>query len=137
MPLELTIRDESTDGRVTGETVVEFLTESITVEELIKSRVYQEVQDYNQRRSGVFTGLVRPAEAEPEERGFKLQKSRLIDWNEQYEIARAAFEKGQVLILVDDRQVDRLDERIELRPAIGDRAATSVSFLRLTPLVGG
>ena len=129
--MQLTIRDESTDGRALGESVVEFLTETTTVEELIRSRVYQEVQDYNLNKTGKFRGLVEPST----DRG--AEKGRTIDWKAQFETACEAFRKNRVLILVDDRQVERLDQTIDLRPATAARPATSVSFLKLTPLVGG
>ncbi|OAI53678.1 hypothetical protein AYO47_04255 [Planctomyces sp. SCGC AG-212-M04] len=129
--MQLTIRDESTDGRQLNESVVEFLTETISVEELIRSRVYQEVQDYNLKKTEKFHGLVDPA-AEPTRSG-----KRDIDWKAQFETACEAFRQNRVLILVDDKQVDRLDQTIELKPAIGDQPGTSVTFLKLTPLVGG
>jgi hypothetical protein len=129
--MQLTIRDESTDGRSLNESVVEFLTETITVEELIRSRVYQEVQDYNLKKTEKFRGLVDPsAERTSSDR-------RDIDWKAQFETACEAFRQNRVLILVDDKQIERLDQTIKLRPAIGDQSATSVSFLKLTPLVGG
>jgi hypothetical protein len=137
MALSLTIRDETTDGRAAGETVVEFLTERVTVEELIRSRVYQEVQDYNQRKPEEFQGLVRPTDAEEQLNGFKLKTARAIDWKVQFEAAKRAFEKSQVLILVDNRQVDRLNETIDLRPGTAESPGTAVTFLKLTPLVGG
>jgi hypothetical protein len=137
MALSLTIRDETTDGRAPGETVVEFLTERVTVEELIRSRVYQEVQDYNQQKPEKFRGLVRPTDAEEQLNGFKLKTVRQVDWKQQFEAAKRAFEKNQVLILVDNRQVERLDETIDLRPGTAESSATAVTFLKLTPLVGG
>jgi len=128
--MQLVVRDESTDGRPVGESVLEFLTEAITVEELIRGRVYQEVQDYNRTKSSKFRGLVSPAEESEQSR-------RDVDWKAQFETACEAFRTNRVLILVDDKQVERLDQTIELRPASGERPATSVTFLKLTPLVGG
>ncbi len=129
--MQLTIRDESTDGRSASESVVEFLTETITVEELIRGRVYQEVQDYNRKKTGKFRGLVDPAVSMPP------GEPREIDWKAQFEAACEAFRTSRVLVLVDDQQVERLDQTIELRPAVGEQPATSVTFLKLTPLVGG
>ena len=43
----LTIRDEELAGTTIHEFSLDFLTEHITVRELIRSRVYQEVQDHN------------------------------------------------------------------------------------------
>ena len=45
MSVTLTIRDENTAGDTTHTLTLDFLTERITVRELIRSRVYQEVKD--------------------------------------------------------------------------------------------
>ena len=47
MSITLTVRDETTSGDILHEFALEVLTERITVRELIRSRVYQEVQDFN------------------------------------------------------------------------------------------
>ncbi len=131
MATTLTVRDETTAGETTGELVLEFLTERITVRELIRSRVYQEVKDYNAAPASVFKGLVQPTDAEKTLNGFQMKKPRQIDWQEQFEKATTAFEGNRILVLVDDRQVESLDETIEIEPG------TQVSFLRLQMLVGG
>jgi hypothetical protein len=131
MPTTLTVRDETTGGGTLNEFALEVLTERITVRELIRSRVYQEVQDYNRRRPEVYRGLVQPTDAEKTLNGCKLPKARLIDWKKQFDKAIEAFEANGILILVDDKQAESLDEEIILRPD------TRVSFLRLTMLVGG
>lgn len=137
MPLALTVRDETAMGQTTNELVVEFLTEVVTVRELIRARVYQEVQDYNTRQPAEFRGLVQPTDAERTLNGGKLKSGRQIDWKEQFERACEAVEQARVLLLVDDRQVETLEQKVVLRPKTPDREATSVTFLKLTPLVGG
>lgn len=127
----LTIRDETMTGSITGEMTLEFLTEIITVRELIRSRVYQEVKDFNAQQTEHFRGLIQPTDTEATRNGFKLKKSREIDWRKQFEKAVEAFERNQVLILVNDHQAEALDEEITLAPD------TSVTFLKLTLLVGG
>jgi hypothetical protein len=127
----LTVRDETTSGGTLHEFALELLTERITVRELIRSRVYQEVQDYNQRQPQVFYGLVQPTDAEINLNGFTLRKPRTIDWKKQFDKAIEAFESNGIVILVDHKQVESLDEEIVIRPD------TRVSFLRLTMLVGG
>src|SRR5689334_20889599 len=106
MSTTLTVRDETPAGGVTNEWSLEFLAETITVRDLIRERVYQEVQDHNLRQgSAPYRGLVQPE-------GFELTlngpraggKPRPIDWRKQYEKAVEAFESNQVLILIDDRQ---------------------------------
>ncbi|MBI3467989.1 MAG: hypothetical protein HY000_33700 [Planctomycetes bacterium] len=131
MTATLTIRDETTAGQTLGEWALEVLTDRITVRELIRSRVYQEVQDYNLKQPEVFRGLVQPTDAEQTLNGFKLRKGRQIDWKRQCEKALEAFEQNRVLILVDEHQAESLDEEIEVKPG------TEVTFLRLVPLVGG
>ena len=131
MATTLLLRDETTSGQVLNEWSLECLTERITVRELIRSRVYQEVQDYNLKRPEFFRGLVQPTDAEVSLNGFKLKKPRLLDWKPQFEKAVAAFEANQILILINEHQADSLNEEIEIK------SDTQVSFLRLTLLVGG
>ena len=131
MPATLKIRDESLSGDPLHEWALEVLTERLTVRELIRSRVYQEVQDYNLRQQPEYRGLVRPEDAERTLNGWKLRKPWQLDWKRQFDKAVEAFEGNQVLILIDDRQAESLDEEFDVGPD------TVVSFLRLTPLVGG
>ena len=55
----------------------------------------------------------------------------MIDWEPQYDLACEAFETNRVLVIVNDRQAESLDDPITVTPS------TTVSFLRLVPLVGG
>jgi hypothetical protein len=114
-----------------AELTLEFLTEHITVRELIRSRVYQEVTEYNASRPEYFRGLVQPTDAERVLNAYRLRTRRKLDWEEQYQRALKAFAGNGIVILVDQRQVEDLDEQIELRHD------TKISFLRLMPLVGG
>jgi hypothetical protein len=131
MSATLTIRDETAGGQAFHEWALEVLTERMTVRELIRSRVYQEVQDYNQRQPDHFRGLIQPSLAEQTLKGVKLPKKRQIDWKAQFAKATEAFERNQILILLNDRQVESLDEEIEIKPGM------AVTFLKLTMLVGG
>ncbi|MCO6045212.1 hypothetical protein NG895_14970 [Aeoliella sp. ICT_H6.2] len=133
MPATLEVYDESTTGDRGEPIVLEFLTEEITIRELIRERVYQEVQDFNlqQAQQPVFRGLVMPTDAEQTLNGYKLKTKRQIDWQEQFDKATTAFEAGSILVLVNDRQADSLEERVTITPG------TTVSFLKLVPLVGG
>jgi hypothetical protein len=89
------------------------------------------VEEYNGRRSEYFRGLIRPADAERTLNGFRLRARRAIDAEEQCEKALEAFCRNGFILLVNDRQVEELDETIEVGPE------TSVTFLKLVPLVGG
>ena len=131
MSTTLTIRDATLSGQTVHEWSLDFLTERVTVRELIRGRVYQEVQDYNRRRPDRFQGLIQPAEDEQMLNGPRAARPREIDWHRQFERALEAFRKQQILILHSDRQLHDLDEEIEIKT--GDQ----VSFLRLTMLTGG
>ncbi len=83
--------------------VLDFLTERITVRELIRSRVYQEVKDYNTRQPEYFRGLVQPTAAEQTLNGFRLRTPRQLDWQKQFEKAIAFSEKpGYCMSMIDD-----------------------------------
>lgn len=133
MQTMVTIRDETTFGIGSLPFVFTLAvpTEQITVRELIRSRVFYEVQEYNARHSEFFHGLVQPNDAEKTLNGFKLSTRRELDWEKQFAIALQSFQQNGFLVLVDDRQVTDLDQMIEIRPD------TSVTFLKLIPLVGG
>lgn len=133
----LLVTDQTLDGTAAHRDAppieLTFPTHRITVRELIRERVYQEVEDHNRDLANkpVFRGLVTPTDAEVTLNGSRLRKPRTLDWKAQYEKAVAAFEAKAVLILVDDRQAESLDDTIEIE------RGTEVSFLKLTPLVGG
>ena len=132
MSVTLQIRDESTSGQKTDALSLDFLTERITVRELIRERVYQEVKDHNVKRNQtVFRGLVQPHDTERALNGFKLREPRQLDWKKQLDVALESFQRSGFIILIDDRQVESVDEEFTIRPD------TTVSFLKLVPLVGG
>jgi hypothetical protein len=131
MSVTLTIYDETLTGEKTPRLTLDFAVQRITVRDLIRDRVYQEVRDYNQSQPEYFRGLVQPTDSEQVLNGYKLPQRRLIDWEKQYEKALQAFQNNGFIILVNDRQVEELEEEIELTDEL------PISFLRLIPLVGG
>ena len=131
MPATLNIVDETLSGESLQEWAMEVLTDTLTVRELIRERVYQEVQDHNHRQPAKFRGLVQPGELEVTLNGEKPTAPRIIDWKAQYEKAIEAFENNLILILVNEVQAESLDQEIELRPG------ATVSFVKLKMLVGG
>ena len=136
MSVTLTIRDETASGKVYHELPLEFPTEQITVRDLVRERVYQEVQDFNRRQDEQnFRGLVQPSDAERVLNGqrveYRLKKHREINWKEQFEKAIEAFNHSGFFILIDDKQAENLDQEFTIGPG------TLVSFVKLTMLVGG
>jgi hypothetical protein len=131
MSTTLTIHDETSSGQKTHSFTLECLTERMTVRELIRARIYQEVQDYNTREPEYFRGLVEPTQAERTLNGYRLRERRKLDWQEQFQRAVEAFERNGFFVLVGNRQATSLDEEFEVK------VDTEVSFVKLVPLVGG
>lgn len=133
MPATLTVYDETTTGDRSDPIVLEFLTEHITIRELIRQRVYQEVQDYNLNvaKNPEFRGLIQPSNAEKTLKGYKRKSKQPIDWQQQFEKATEAFESQRILVLVNDHQAESLEQKVTITPE------TVVSFLKLVLLVGG
>ncbi len=128
----LTIHDETTSGQKTNTLTLAAISEKLTVRELIRARIYQEVQDYNQNQTECFHGLVAPTESEPVGHGsYKVRHHRKIDWEQQYRCALEAFQKGGFLVLVDDQTAQSLDQQFDIK------VTTEVSFVKMTPLVSG
>lgn len=131
MSHSLMIHDATTLGETHPVFALEFLTERITVRELIRRRVYQDVKDFNAAQSDTFRGLVKPTDAEQTLNGYKLKQPRRIDWEVQAEKAIEAFDRNGFIVLIDAQQAEDLDADIVIYPGM------SVTFLKLMPLVGG
>ena len=83
MATTLTIHDETTSGQKTNTFTIDCLTERLTVRDLVKARIYQEVQDYNLKVAEyLFAASCEPTQAERVLNGYKLKAKRKIDWQE-------------------------------------------------------
>ena len=133
MSFSVLVRDEPLGGQARDILTLQFLTEEITIKELIEERVHQEVRDYNAKSvsTQVFHGLVQPTDSEAELHGYRLKTPRTIDWKPQAEKALAAFEENGFLVLIGEHQAESLSERVIISPG------TTVSFVKMIPLVGG
>lgn len=127
----LVIHDETATGRPLASISLPALPDRITVRELVRLRVREEVARHNARPSALFRGLVQPTDAEQAVNGYRLPRARRLDWEQQAEIAEAAFARNGFFILVADRQVESLDEVVDLTQD------PHVAFVKLVPLVGG
>jgi hypothetical protein len=125
------MQDTTNVGKVTGEIDVKLSKTRVTVRELIEARVYAEVDRYNNKLPEYFHGLVQPTQAEKTINGFKMKERKKVDPEKQIYVALDAFQKNGYFLLIDNLQPESLDQEIIISPK------TSVSFLKLTPLVGG
>lgn len=131
MAVTVTVRDETSPGRVAGTLTLEEIPSALTVRELIRTRVREEVARANAAPGGELRTLVEPVDAERTLNGFRLRKPRRLDWEKQADVAVEAFGRNGFFVLVGGRQVEDLDEELELD------ADTEIRFVKLTPLVGG
>ncbi len=131
MQTSIAIYDQNPGGGKQPAVTLQLVSSTITVRELIRERVFAEVKAYNEKSPEYFRGLVQPTDAEAVLNGYKLKKRRQLSWENQYKCAVSAFKNNGFLILVDDRQVDDLEDKIVITNQ------TRVGFIKLTPLVGG
>lgn len=124
----LTVTDETAAGKVLQQILLQFEAEYITVEELIEARIRAEIEKYEQDAGNYRNGLVLPNFIE--QRLNKKSKPK-VDVEKQLYIALEAFQKNGFLVLIEDEQVERLDQQFLVDES------TAVSFIKLTPLVGG
>lgn len=129
--LNLIMKDETFAGKILNEISVAISAERLTVRELIAVRIHAEVKTYNQKLQEFFTGLVQPNDTEVTLNGYRMKKRALIDPEKQVYIALESFQQNGFFILIDNKQAESLDEEVLLGPQ------TSLSFIKLTPLVGG
>lgn len=125
----LTIKDESIAGQILNEISLQFQSEYISIQQLIEQRVRKEVERYETELDYHRKGLVVPDQLENLLNGKR--KSKPIDVEKQVYIALNAFQKNGFFILIDNEQVEDLDEEFLIQES------THVSFVKLTPLVGG
>jgi hypothetical protein len=127
----ITIKDETFSGKVLNELNLNFKSESTTVRVIIEQRVCEEVKKYNQKLTGFFNGLIAPTDAEKTLNGYKLKHKKNVDAEKQIYIALDAFLKNGYFVLIDNLQAESLEQEVQLSKN------TTISFVKLTPLIGG
>jgi hypothetical protein len=127
----LTIHDRTAMGRGVDSFVIDDLPDRITIRDLIRTRVRDEVARYNLKPAPTFRGLVAPDGAVQEALGYRLRTPRRIDWERQADAAITAFMRNGFFILVNGRQATELDEEIQVIDT------EDVAFVKLVQLVGG
>jgi len=129
MAFTLSIIDETASGNRWSAGDFRFDAEILPLRELIRRRVQQEVERFNQSDIEPFRGLIEPEATERILNG--VRERPVLDEEKQYAKAIGSFQGNGFLVLVDDRQITDLDDNVRLT------ADTKVTFLKLVPLVGG
>jgi hypothetical protein len=124
----ITIQDESAAGDILNEITLKFNEEYITISELIKARIELEITRYENNVESYKNGLVTPGKLESK---LNNKKTKSIDTEKQLYIALDAFNTNGFILIVDDLQVENINQKV-----LVDKS-TTVSFIKLTPLVGG
>ncbi|MEA2608650.1 MAG: hypothetical protein QOJ75_893 [Chloroflexota bacterium] len=127
----LTIEDRTSTGDPTGSITLPGLPDRITLRELIRLRVREEVARYNLGPSGLFRGLVQPGGSEAAGGGFRMPDRQAIDWQAQADVAIERFLANAYFVLVNGKQVTDLETRLDLT-----HEHLAVRFIRLPPLAG-
>ena len=110
----------------------------LTLRDLLTQIVLQEVKAFRERTQQ--NSLIQVLTQEAIAQGLKLGKidsggreieQQQVDTQIAVENALQAFEDGFYFVFIDDKQQEKLDDAINLRPN------SQMLFLRLVPLVGG
>jgi hypothetical protein len=131
MAVTISIKDETAARAVTHSIPVSFSSELVAVKDIIRARVYADVEAYNNKLPEYFMGLVQPKAAELTLNGYKMKQRRKVDPEIQFQTAMDAFAKNGYFVLIDNIQAESPDQMIVVTPQ------TDISFVKLTPLVGG
>lgn len=125
---------------------IEILNEEITVSNLIKETVSEAIDhisqnlgyDVSQAQTALNRQYLSDADIQEQAQKGEVKLTQENDSEQEYiskaqEIkkARQAFDNGVYIIIVDGQQADSLDQVLHLTPT------SKVSFIRITPLVGG
>ena len=129
MPLTLSILYETTAGERCSAGAFQFDAATLTLRELIRVFVQQEVKRFNESGSEAFRGLVQPEESERILNG--VRERPVLDWEKQFTKVITAFKSNGFVVLLDERQITDLDETLHLTPQ------SQLTFLKLVPLMGG
>jgi hypothetical protein len=129
--ITITINDETTSGVITNQIKVSFSSELTTVKDIIEARVYAEVEAYNNKMPEYYKGLIKPSDAEQTLNGYKVKDKKRVDAEKQVYTALDAFNKNGYFVLIDNIQAESLEQMVVIN------SKTTVSFVKLTPLVGG
>ncbi|MCJ8314763.1 MAG: hypothetical protein HRU38_21560 [Saccharospirillaceae bacterium] len=125
------IRDENLAGQIINEIDLTFDAINVSILDIITQRVLQEVESYNLKSAEYTNNLVQPTDMEIQLNNSSKRPKKLINAEEQIEVALNAFQNNGFFILINNYQAETLEERV----VINDNQV--ISFMKLTPLVGG
>ena len=129
--MKIVVKDDTIGGKTKHSFTIETSINQATVRALIRLRIFEEVRKYNEAQPEYFRSLVQPTEAEVTLNGYKMINKRKLDPEKQFYLALDAFYNNGYFLIVNDKQVESLEEQIQLQDNM------ELQFIKLTPLVGG
>jgi hypothetical protein len=124
-----------------SQVALDLLNETLTIRELIAHTVEEQIRDLELQRKLdndhiqqiLNRQYLTDAEVQAQAQDGVIKMPKVDKRGVEYHIqtAQTAFQKGVYVIVIDGVQADALDSMVTLKPT------SKITFLRLTPLVGG
>ena len=127
----LIIHDEDVRGNRIHTLRVANNDESLSVGDILKRRIENEITRFNLQRPVCFFSLVQPKNSEITPRGFRLREHRAIDWETQFQAAIEAFDKKGFIVNINGKDVQGLDDIIDTSDVV------EVVMIRCMEIVAG
>ncbi|HFC92082.1 MAG TPA: hypothetical protein ENJ51_04645 [Leucothrix mucor] len=128
----LRVRDETMMGKLIYEFDLPLPKKQLSVRDIIRERVKQEIEQYQHQRKNNGYSLVEVSSVEKILNKYGIKETVKTDIEKQLDIAFRAFDNNGYFIIINDVQVETLEQIINL-----DDENLSVSFIKLVALVGG
>lgn len=107
------MRDVSEAGHELGRARLDDLPPELSLGELLRRRIRDDVERYNADPGRVFDGLVQPADAVRHSDGHHLRSPRPLDADRLTTAALEAAAAGMLWFVVGDRTLTDLEHRID------------------------
>jgi hypothetical protein len=109
---QILFRDVTRAGRELGRSTVTDLPDTLTVGELLDTRIRTEVSAYNEQPGPVFVGLVQPADSIRHSDGFRIREARQLDADAAVAAAVEAVAAGMLAFQLGGERVTDLDRPV-------------------------
>src|SRR5438552_17871164 len=86
----------------------------ISLRALLRERVRREVESFNLHHPEVYQGLVQPEESELILNGYQVKRMHTLDPEREYQNALQSYASNGFLVFAAGRQIESLDEEIDL-----------------------
>ncbi|MCK5917988.1 MAG: hypothetical protein KAG34_06165 [Cocleimonas sp.] len=128
----LRVRDETMMGKLIYEFDLPLPKQQLSVRDIIRERVKQEIKQYQQQRKNNGHSLVEVSSVEKILNKYGVKDTFKVDVKKQLEIAFRAFDNNGYFIIINEVQAETLEQMIDL-----EDENLSISFIKLVALVGG